>query len=78
MPRISRSAARVSPADSLEPALPAQAVETFTLVVTGVTANAPRHGGNRFTVRRSTGVDTVSIAMSDPGPAPYADGFVMR
>ncbi|MGW0560609.1 ATP-binding protein [Streptomyces sp. NPDC003016] len=56
--------------DSLGPAPGPDVADTLVLVVSELVTNALRHGGGRYTLELSAGPDTVSVAVSDPRPAP--------
>ncbi|MFD8686861.1 ATP-binding protein [Streptomyces sp. NPDC059651] len=57
-------------ADSLDPALEAEAAETLALVVSELATNAVRHGGGRYTLRLGATAESVHVAVSDPSPSP--------
>ncbi|MBT2526303.1 ATP-binding protein [Streptomyces sp. ISL-99] len=57
-------------ADSLNPALGADVAGTFVLVVSELVTNSLRHGGGRYTLELSADRDAVTVAVSDPNPAP--------
>ncbi|MBT2493770.1 ATP-binding protein [Streptomyces sp. ISL-96] len=65
--QMAREAARGF-TDSLTPPLGPDVADALILVVSELTTNALRHGG-RYTLELSAGPDTVTAAVSDPGPA---------
>ncbi|QHZ00228.1 Histidine kinase-, DNA gyrase B-, and HSP90-like ATPase [Streptomyces sp. S4.7] len=55
---------------SLTPAPGSGVVDTIVLVVSELVTNALRHGGGRYTLELSAAPDSVTVAVSDPNPAP--------
>lgn len=57
-------------AEGLDPAMAPETVQTLALVVSELATNALRHGGGRYALRLGATADAVTIAVSDPDPAP--------